>query len=165
MNNKGFTLVELLVTFALASVIIIMLLNVLVIIKKNFSDVSNRTKLVVNQATISNMLNSKFVDDNLDSVSGCDNGDYCYQFDFKDGTTIYVAVSNNSSYDDISIVTVNSNDETSEYLFNHNVPMDGVSIGTPQVINDSPYMIFKLPISHRSYPNYDFGINLVYKTG
>lgn len=146
MNNKGLTLVELLVTFALASVIIIMLLNVLVIIKKNYQDTNTKTSLIVNQSTLSNVLNNKFAKGNLASYTSCE-GTFCYTFNFRTGESIKLEVT------DKKIVFGNYS-----YVLD-----DSTNVVNPSITNDIPYLIIKIPIINKKYPNTDFGINLVYK--
>lgn len=146
MNNKGLTLIELIVTFALATVIIILLLNVLIIIKKNYEDTDSKTKLVVNQSTLSNLLNLKFSGDNLISYDEC-NGDFCYNFLFKDGETLILNVT------DKKIVF-------GDYVYNLN---ETTYVENPVLYIDYPYLVIKIPVKTKLYPNDDFGINLVYK--
>ena len=146
MNNRGLTLVELIVTFAHAIGIVIILLNVLVIIKNNYNETDIKTKLVVNQSTLSNMLNSKFVGDNLVSRTSCP-GTFCYSFEFKDGSTIDLKVDG----DKISF---------GNYVY---VLDSDSKVETPSLTFDDPYLVIKIPISTKLYPNEDFGINLVYE--
>ena len=146
MNNKGLTLVELIVTFALATGIIILLLNVLIIIRNNYSDIEERTDLVVNQSTLSNLMNEKFVGDNLASRTNCA-GTFCYEFTFRDGSTVQLKVEN----DKITFGNYT-------YVLN-----EMSKVVNPSITYDAPYLVIKIPITTKLYPNLDFGINLVYE--
>lgn len=147
MNKKGLTLIELIVTFALAISIIIILLNVLLIIKKNYEDTDSKTKLVMNQSTLSNLMNSKFVGDNLVSYDTC-NGTFCYEFTFVNGDIITLDVTSKKII-------------FGDYVYE----LDSLSkVDTPTLTYDNPYLVIKIPIYTKLYPNTDFGINLVYKT-
>ena len=57
MNNKGFTMVELIASFSLTSIIVVMLLQIVFSLKEiqEYSDV--KTELLTKQATISNKIN------------------------------------------------------------------------------------------------------------
>ena len=53
MNKKGFTLIELITTFALASVIIVILVNIIGIIKEMYVKTDVKSKLLVEQSNLS----------------------------------------------------------------------------------------------------------------
>ena len=146
MNNKGFTLVELIVTFALATVIITILFNVVIIIKNNYEETSTRTNLMINQATLSNLLNSKINDDNLISYTEC-TGDFCYRFVFSNGETVELKVTETKI-------------QFGNYIY---VLAKGDKVVNPSLTYDEPYLILKIPVRAKMYPNEDFGINLIYK--
>ena len=55
MNNKGLTLVELITTFALTSVIVVLLINIVVVIKNVYSKSDIKTELYINQSNLSNV--------------------------------------------------------------------------------------------------------------
>ena len=148
MNNKGLTLIELIVTFALALAIVIILINTLVIIKDNYNDTETRTNLVVNQSTLSNLLNEKFQGNNLVSYTSCA-GTFCYRFTFQDGEIFEL----NATTDTITF---------GKYVYK----LDKLSeVVDPSLTINNPYLIIKIPIKTKTYPNEDFGINLVYKRG
>jgi len=148
MNSKGLTLIELIVTFALAISLIIILINVVIIIKNNYEDTETRTNLVVNQSTLSNLMNNRFSAGNLASYESCE-GTFCYTFTFTNGDAITLNVTSNS-------ITFGS------YVYK----LDNLStIINPSLTIDNPFLIIKIPIKTKLYPNEDFGINLVYKRG
>lgn len=146
LNNRGLTLIELVVTSALAITIIIILINVLIIVKNNYEDTQIKTNLIVNQSTLSNLLNDKFKSDNLVSYTNCA-GTFCYEFTFLDGDVIKLDVTNDSI-------------KFGNYVYK----LDNLSsVSNPTLTYESPYMVIKIPIKTKLYPNEDFGINLVYK--
>ena len=148
MNNKGFTLVELLVTFMLAAAIIIILFNVLVIIKNNYEETSAKTKLVLNQSTLSNQLNSKFSNNKLVSYNDC-GGNFCYSFVFEDGEVIELSVTETK----IKFGT---------YVY---VLAPGDKVVDPSISIESPYLVIKIPIKAKFFPKEDYGVNVVYRRG
>ena len=58
MNNKGFTVVELITTFAVASAIALVLFNIVLIIKNLYSNSNIKTNLLINQGNLSEQFNS-----------------------------------------------------------------------------------------------------------
>ena len=146
MNNKGLTLIELIVTFVLATAIIVILFNVLIIVKNNYEDTEIKTKLVVSQSTLSNLMNNKFKRDNLESYAAC-TGDFCYNFFFRDGSMETLTVT------DKKIVF-------GSFVYELD---DVTNVVSPSLYIDNPYLVIKIPIKTKLYPDEDFGINLVYK--
>lgn len=156
MKSKGFTLVELITTFALASVIIILLINIVVVIKNIYSKTNIKTELYINQSNLSNVLNTKFTKDNLDSYRNCEESDeyiICQIFKFKDSEDeIKLEVTSNKikfgnyvyKLPEYAIVKNNTNDE----LFKTDI--------VNNILN------LQIPIYCDIYPNINFGINIVY---
>ena len=156
MNKKGFTLVELITTFALSAVIVILLMNIIVVIKNIYSKTSIKTELYINQSNLSNAMNKVINKDNLESYEECDDEEICYLFKFYNGESTKLIVTDSLvKFGDIvyklgpkvSVGEVNVSTET----------IDNVSIDK----NDS-FLVIKVPINCELYPNIDFGINLVY---
>ena len=71
LNKKGFTLIELITTFALASVLIIILINIIIVIKNIYSKNDIRSELLLEQSNLSNLINKKFDKDFLNSYFPC----------------------------------------------------------------------------------------------
>ena len=117
MKNRGFTLVELITTFALSAVIIVILINVVLIIKDMSSDSKIKTKLIVNQSRLSNALNSKISSDNLISYRVCNTAAFCYNFTLSTGEIIKIEI------DDKTIKVGN-------YAYDID---DGVTVSNPEV--------------------------------
>ena len=146
MKNRGFTLVELIVTFALAATIIIILFNVVIIVKNNYEESTVRTKLLINQSTLSNLLNSKINNNNLASYDEC-SGNFCYRFTFKNGEVIELKVTETKI-------------QFGNYAY---VLAKGDKVVDPSLVYEDPYIILKIPVIAKLYPKDDYGINLIYK--
>ena len=82
MNSKGFTLIELITTFALSSVVIIILMNVVLIIKENYVKIDVKSNLIIEQSNLSYLINSKFNNLELINYETCFDTDFCYIFNF-----------------------------------------------------------------------------------
>lgn len=156
MNKKGFTLIELITTFALSAVIVILLINIIVVIRNIYSKANIKTELYINQSNLSNAMNKKISKDNLVSYQECYDEDFCYLFEFIDGESIKLNITDTSIKFGDFVYKLGS--KTS--VVNPSISEEYIT-GMDTETNDS-FLIIKIPIKHELYPNIDFGINLVY---
>lgn len=152
MNNKGMTLVELIASFTLSSVIVVLLMNVLVILKDVYYNSSLKSELVIIQSGLSNQINKKFSSNNFTGYNSC--GNNCYNFTFKD-----------------EVVQLSVNKETNTIAFgktNYTYP-SGATIGDIEIVkeNYSTYLgndslfILRILVEYNDMEE-NFGINVVY---
>ncbi|MBQ9071555.1 MAG: prepilin-type N-terminal cleavage/methylation domain-containing protein [Bacilli bacterium] len=146
MNKRGFTLVELITTFALAAVILVILINVLVLIKEIYTKSDTKTQLLINQANLSNAINSKLNNENIESYSECSDSEFCYEFVLSDETSIKLEVTATKI-------------KFGNYVYKL---IEGTEISTPVVVDDTNFLNIKISIQNKLYENEDFGINYVY---
>lgn len=148
MNKRGFTLIELVTTFALSSLIIILLTNVVLIIKNIYFKNDVRTKLLIEQGTLSHLMNKKMAYNLFSSFDVCADVNYCFEFNFVDGSISKLIVGDD-------FITF----DNYEYI-----PIDGTTIEVPTVetIDDS-FLVIKIPIKNKLYPDENFGIDIVYQ--
>lgn len=151
MKNKGFTLVELITTFSLTAVIIVLLMNVIIIMKNTYSKTGIKTDLYINQSNLSNTLNSKLNSDNIDSYTPCDDSEFCFTFNLVDGSNLKLEVTEKSVKFD-------------KYVYNldDNTKIVNPTLKVEQMDEIDKFLIIKIPIVSQMYPNMDFGVNLVY---
>lgn len=113
-KNKGFTTIELITSFTLASVIMLILFNIILILKDNLSKVNAKTNMLVEKDNLSYNINKRFKEKELSSVTMCDEGDKCYEFKYSDDTSDKLVYSNtdksitfnNYTFDIIDGITV-----------------------------------------------------------
>lgn len=154
MKQNGFTLVELITTFALTATIIILLLNVVVVIKNLYTNTNIKTQLYINQSNLSNVLNSKIRNGNLNSLSECgEEQDYllCKIFEFNN--------------EEIKLLVKEKSITFGSYVYKLD---DNTKVISPS-LNDTEYLSngdnilnLKIPIVNELYPDIDFGINLIH---
>lgn len=157
MYNKGFTLVELITTFAVSSAIIILLINLVLVIKDINVDSKIKTDLLVNQGQLSEALNSKIKDNNLLSYTPCYTGSFCYNFNLSDGESITLDVTSNSikfgnyvyKLPDETIVTEPS--------------IENITLSSATGSGHNSILVIKIPISNKLYPNQNFGVRVIYQ--
>ena len=122
-KNKGFTTIELITSFTLASVIMIILFNIILILKDNLSEVNAKTNMLVEKDNLSYNINKRFKEKELSSVTMCDEGDKCYEFKYSDDTSDKLVYSNtdksitfnNYTFDIIDGITVEEPTITEHY--------------------------------------------------
>ena len=157
MNKKGFTIIELVSSFALISLIIGLLFELLMVVKNLYTDAVIKTELLTKQALISEKINDDFTNKSLRIASKC--GNNCILFEFFDGTS--------------STLEFNREENTFKYGNYKTNLMDGsmygnIDISTETILgvglglNDSIVKI-RIPIYHKLIKKEDFGINIVYQ--
>lgn len=156
MNNKGLTLIELITTFALSSVIIVLLINVVVSIRNVYSKTAIKSDLYIMQANLSNALNFKLHDEQLDSYSTCTDSNFCFDFNLITGETLKLVVEENK-------ITVGDQ----VYKLSEKTKVVNPTLSIEYIEQNEEYsgnniLVLKIPIINELYPNIDFGVNLVY---
>ena len=156
MNNKGLTLIELITTFALSAVIIVLLINVVVSIRNVYSKVSVKSDLYITQSNLSNALNSKLHGNQLDSYEVCTDSTFCYNFTLVNGETLKLVVEENK-------ITVG--DQVYKLTGKTKVANPSLTAGYIELNDEykgNDILVLKIPIINELYPNIDFGVNVVY---
>ena len=154
MNKKGFTLIELITTFLLAVVIIILLLNIISIIKNIYQSNDIKSKLSLEQSNLSNIINKKF-DNELKEYTTCSDSEFCYEFKFVDGSISKLIVKNNT----LRFDSYNYNFDNVAKINNPEILIKEVDIN--DVNNNNAFLVIKLPVKTKQFPNLDFGIDFV----
>lgn len=158
MNKKGFTLIELITTFALAIVIIILLINIIIVIKNIYSKNDVKSELIIQQSNLSHLINKKFNEIYLKTYNTCSDADFCYIFEFINGTTSKLVVSDELIQFDNYVYKI-SEGTTIERPTMERVDTLEVSSGATY----NGILVIKIPVKHKLYPNEDFGLNIVYQ--
>lgn len=156
MNKKGFTLVELITTFALSTVVIILLINVVVVIKNIYSKSNIKSELYINQSNLSNALNSKINRNMLISYETCTDETFCYNFNFGDEIIKLTVTEKTIKFGDY---VYNLSDKS--IVDNPSLNIEYVDLSDTE--NSDSFLVIKIPITNEFYPNIDFGVNVIYK--
>ena len=75
-NNKGMTIVEIIVSITLVSIVLVFMLNLLITVKNFQNQSQNVSDLLINQALLTREIENDFKDYVLKGVSVCDDSDF-----------------------------------------------------------------------------------------
>ena len=157
MNKKGFTVVELIVSFALTMLVVTFLFEMIISLKDIYVESGIKSQLLNKQAIISSKVNNDFKNKTIKIALKCGSG--CLNFFFDDNSSTKLIVDTNSNLFTYGNYTTKLIDGSSFGAFDiRNETVLGVNSGD----NDS-FVIIKIPISHPLLKTDDFGINITYQ--
>lgn len=87
MKSRGFTVIELMASFSIALVILIVLFNITLIMKDNLKEKDTITNLLIKKDNLSYKINNKLKEKKLSRIDICADSTYCYLFTYDDLTT------------------------------------------------------------------------------
>ena len=159
MNNKGFTIVELIVSFTLASIIVVLLFQLVLNLKEiqEYSDV--KTKLLTKQSNISSKLNKNIYQKGISKIEECqDIPNYCLEFTFNDNSNSKLIV-------DKANQTITIDDNKFNLVEGSSIDNVQADVFIDPTIKDKNNSILTLniEIKHEYFKNQNFGIYLVYQ--
>lgn len=143
-NQKGFSIIELVVSFSVCLVIAVMLFQIVVSLKELYEKSGLKTELLNKQNIIVDQIYDDILSIGLDDVSSC--GTYCAKFIFEDGSTKSFQYASNKLYYDDYVTTLNT----------------GVTVGNISVNTQDNVVSIRLPITHKLFPKDEFDIRIVH---
>lgn len=157
MNKKGFTVVELIVSFSLTAVITIFLVQIVMALNNIYNSSGIKTELLTKQSLISSQINKKFSDKKISSVTSC--GNYCLKFNYSDKTsdTFKIDYSNNT------LEFGNYKTDLPEDTYFKDVKVDIVYGATIQNNINNAILNIVIPIYNDKLKDEDFGVNIAYQ--
>lgn len=175
-KNQGFSIIELMVSFALTMIIVVILFEIIISLKNVYENSVTKSTLVSRQNILTDYIYSDLNDSGLASISAC--GDKCIQFVYKNGDIKnlsweyeYDEVSQRQSFQKIKYgdyavdLITNSKFDLSLSATNSNYEFKGVKICTNMKTYTSENIYFldiKLPVYNTKFENQDFGLNILY---
>ncbi len=153
MNNKGFSLVEIMTTFMLVSIILIMLIELLLSLKSIYKEGDLKTTLLINQANIEKQIYDDVFNNPSLSLVSC--GENCINITTKSGVKSLQVTDGNVTYDNYSM-KIASGSSVGELTFN----------SYDQTVGTDTITIFEidLPITNKLIDG-DYGIHIVAQKG
>lgn len=153
-NNKGFTVVELLVTFSLTMIIVIFLMQIIIVLKDIYVSNDVKTKLLNKQSILSYKINQEFITKRLDSSTKC--GSNCINFIFYDGTTTKLEIDKEKK-------TITFGDYKTELISGSEFGNIEVTSNIAVVNNPSfnnAILNINIPIYNKLFRNKNYGVNV-----
>ncbi len=163
MNKKGFTVVELIVSFALVMMVVIMLLQIVTMVKTLYVDAGIKTELLSKQAIMNRKISEQFHLKSIKAAMRCGRG--CLTFIYEDDSSSTLTIDKEKG-----IFSFINNDHGS---INYTIKLlsgsqfGNIEISNETVLNvsdgkDNSMIHIKIPVKH-SLVEGDYGINLVYQ--
>ena len=114
MNNKGMTLVELIVSITIISIILVFLINLLITVKNYDNQAQSSSTLLINQSLITREDQYDIINYNLKGVSSCNSSD------LTSGNPLNIVPSNASNVYCVKLIYNNApNSENNGYLLQY----------------------------------------------
>ena len=158
-NNKGFTLVEVLVSLSLVAVIAIFLFQIIYLLRDVYVEKAVKSELYIESSNLSNVINKDIVTktESNNYVASIDKvSDNEIDITFKDNTTSNIVINRENhtiSYGDYNIKILEKADIGNiELYYNYDV-ID---------LKKNGIVYIKIPITHKDYNN-DFGVVVTYR--
>ena len=157
MNNKGFTLVELLVSFVLSMIIVILLFQLIINLKDVYVSSVVKTDLLNKQNLMTNKIYSDLLNESVSSITKCDDSSTCIDFNFVNGSDkkLMIDVANNIlSYDDYVI-------KYDDGSYVSDITILTSNFGNISNLYNAIFNV-RINISNDIFDSEDFGIDLIY---
>lgn len=155
-NNKGFTIIELVVSFSITLAIVIVLFQIILVLKDLLEVSQLKTDLLNKQSLTSQKIYKDINNDNLNSVQNCVPAtDYCLTFTFNDTITKNLEINKQD-------LTIKFGDYVTQFP---NTTSFG-DISFEKVITDSlneknSILKIKIPISNKLVSDMDYNIEII----
>jgi Tfp pilus assembly protein PilE len=155
-NNKGFTVVELLVTFTLSMVLVIIMFQLIINLKDVYKVSGIKTELLNKQYLMENKIYKDLTEKIVTEISSCYDTDECVKFIFIDGTSTEIKKNEETKTISYNNYTIALNQET--YFGNTLIETQSTSIQSDK----KRILIVNIPIYNTNFKNENFGINIVF---
>ncbi len=160
LNQRGFTVVELVVSFALAMIVIVFLFQVLIQVKELYVSGVFKTELLTKQTNITKAISDDLSNKKVLYATNC--GEYCLNFTFDDNTTKQFKVDKTNKvvrYGNYAIKLADGS-KIGEMHVTTETPMTSPSAA---MMGNNSFIRIDVPITHHLFTGDNFGIRLVYQ--
>lgn len=157
MKKRGFTVVELIVTFSLTVVICVFLLQLILSLKSIYDNSGIKTEILNKQSLISNQINRTFNQKTISSLSSC--GEFCLKFNYIDNTSDILKIDYSNNILQFGSFYTSLPKDTNFKDVNVDIIYSGVVDNSS---NDAMLNI-KIPIESKKFKNEKFEVNVIYQ--
>ena len=163
-NNKGFSILELIVSFGLTMIIVVVLFEIIIYMKELYEKSVTQTELINRQNLITDYIYSDIYKKGLNLVETC--ADNCIAFSYNDGDYKQLQWDtslNTIGYGDYTVSLLkNTYIDQSLLLSDGSYTLAGAKICSDSNLYGDTYFNIHIPITNALFPNDDFGINIFY---
>lgn len=152
--KKGFTIVELIVSFSLAMIIVIFLLKIVINLKNLYTNSVLKTEIVNIQSIISNEINKSFEKTIVD-INNC--GEGCINFTYLDGSSDNLVVNT----DTIEFGNYKTIIPDEYYIKNQSINIS--YSGVFDKYKNNSILIISIPIYNQRVEDESYEIRVVYQ--
>ncbi len=156
-SEKGFTVVELVLSFSVTTIIVVLLFQVVVSLKNLYNNTGYKTELFIKQASITEQINNDLISNKIISVEDC--GIDCIIFNFINGTSRTFSINRQQNL--VNYGNYSTNLIKNSYFGEPNVEfyrnLDNINN------NIDSFISINIPIYYPLYENENFGINIIYQ--
>lgn len=169
-KNRGFSVVELIVSFTLTMVIVVVLFEIIIALKNIYENSVTKSAMISRQNNLIDYIYSDINDYGLSTVGTC--GNNCIQFMYDNGkiTNLSWEYEYDESSDRQSFQKIKYGDYIVELIANSKFDLslsaslgDTIFKGAKVCYNsksDVGYLDIKLPVYNSKFENDDFGLNI-----
>lgn len=157
VNKKGFTTVELVVSFALTAIIVLFLFRLVFVLKDLYVLSGIKIKLLTKQATINSLINDDFTSKKITLATKIDNK--TIKFYFSDGTNkelTYDKADDSITYGDYKTNLISGSE------FGNITITTEVNTSTNDTTTLNGILYIKIPVYHSLIEKEDFGVDAIY---
>lgn len=155
-NNKGFTIVELLVSFTLSMVLVIIMFQLIINLKDLYISSGVKTELLSKQYIITNKIYTDLIEKKVTALSGCLGKPECITFSFQDGTTKTLDIDMDENMLTYGDYVIKLTEES--YYTTASISTVGYTSGR----GNNRILTIDIPIYNHRFNNINFGIRIVY---
>ena len=166
-NNKGFSTLELMVSFTLTMIIVVILFEIIISLKNVYENSVTKTALVSKQNLLTDYIYSDINDYGLQLIDTC--GDNCINFTYNNNTSKQLSWEYESENNKQSFQKIKYGDYATELISNSKFDLsvgssaaDVKITGAKVCASANSFISIKIPITNSKFPNEDFGLNIVH---
>lgn len=155
-SKKGFTIVEVIVSFSLSFIIMVYLLNIILLVRNLYYETDLETQMIIKESSLIRQIETKNKNNDINIINSC--GENCIEILYSNGEKSELSIAENRIIFDNVATT-----------FDENIKIENIDVQNTVVanINNTDYNIkdgilkIKVPIKHKSYGD-DYSIDYVY---
>lgn len=155
--KRGFTVVELIITFSLTVVIATFLLQLVSSLNNLYKSSGIKTEILNKQSLISNKINKTLNEKSIVSLTNC--GNSCITFNYSDDTSDIFKIDYANNILSFGNFTTNLPDETNF----ENVRIDIIYGATIDNNSNNAILNIVIPIYNKKISNDNYGVNIAYQ--